>query len=320
MPIGLIWQTALETPLINFMIALSRTAFDSYGLAILLFTVLTRVVTFPLTLRTLHAMKSMQVLQPLLAEVQKKYTDPRRRSEETMKLYKEHGVNPLGCLGPQLVQIPIFIALYATIRLTIGSTPEAMLYLSSRLYDIEYIRHAIPLSTSFLGMDLAENGSMGLAAFVFVGMWVQQRISTSRASTTPGSQQAQMNQMMQWFMPIFFGWFFVLTLPAALGLYWGASTAIGVILQWIFVGPGDFHVGELIPRNLPWGSSTAGGTSAVSTTRRTSNAAPRGGTESGDDDANHGSEREDSRGGSGPGTGSTGPGPRTGRRRRNPRR
>ena len=323
MPIGLIWQTVLETPLINFMIALSRFAFESYGLAILLFTVMTRLVTFPLTLKTLHSMKAMQTLQPLLADVQKKYPDPRRRSEEKMKLYKEHGVNPLGCLGPQLVQIPIFIALYATIRLTIGATPESMLYLSSRLYDIDYIRNAIPLSTHFIGLDLAENGPMALAAFVFVGMWLQQRISTNRASMPPGSQQAQMNNMMHWLMPIFFGWFFVLTLPAALGLYWGASTAIGVALQWYFVGAGDFTLGSLIPSQL-WqrgataNAGTAGANSATS--RRTANAAPSGGTESGEDDASGGSEREDGRGGGSQSPRTTGTAPRPGRRRRNPRR
>ena len=122
MPIGALWQTFLETPLINFIILLARISFDSYGLAILLCTVITRAATFPLALRALRSMKKMQDISPLLQEVQKKYSDPRRRSEETMRIYKENGVNPLGCLGPQLIQIPIFIALYATIRLTI--TPQ----------------------------------------------------------------------------------------------------------------------------------------------------------------------------------------------------
>ena len=57
-------------------------------------------------------MKALQEIQPQMQEIQKRYTDPKRRQEETMKLYKEAGVNPLGCLGPQLIQFPIFIALY----------------------------------------------------------------------------------------------------------------------------------------------------------------------------------------------------------------
>lgn len=316
MPIGALWQTFLETPLINFIILLARLSFDSYGLAILLFTVVTRAVTFPLTLRTLHSMKKMQAISPLLQEIQKKYSDPRRRSEETMRIYKENGVNPLGCLGPQLIQIPIFIALYATIRLTMGNTPEAMLALSSRLYDIDYIKHAIPLSTTFLGIDLSENGTLPLGVAVFCAMWLQQRISTSRASAPPGSQQAAMNAQMQWLFPIMFGYVFVVTLPAALGLYWGAGTAIAVILQWIFVGPGDFTWSSLLPASLRPASSGRPGVHQPA-----QRAATGGDTDSGDDDASAhgGGEREDGRGGGGSSPGATGTRPRPRRRRGGPR-
>ena len=321
MPIGFLWQTLLENPLINFLVILARTSYGSYGLSILLFTVIIRAATFPLTLRTLHATRALQEIQPELAEIQKRYSDPQRRSQETMKLYKEKGVNPLGCLGPTLLQMPVFIALYGTIRITLGNTPENMLELSTRLYNFEYIRHAVPLSTDFLGMDLAENGTAALGVFVFAAMWLQQRISTGRTASTSAAnaQQQQMNQMMQWFFPIFFGYFFVVTLPAALGIYWGASTAIGVILQWVFVGPGDFRWSQLIPA-LPWQQT---GTSAgARPAPRVPRAASNGATESGDSDADAsgGSEREDGRGGSRPGTGTVGPQSRAGRRRRYPRR
>ena len=93
MPIGFIWQTFLETPLINLLLLLTTLSFGSYGLAILVFTVITRAVTFPLTIRTLHATRKMQVLAPQLEEIKKKYSDPKRRSEEQMKLYREKGVN-----------------------------------------------------------------------------------------------------------------------------------------------------------------------------------------------------------------------------------
>jgi len=247
-PIGFIWQTFLETPLINLMVALSALTFGSYGLAILLFTVISRAVTFPLTLRTLHSMRSLQDAQPRIQEIQKKYSDPKRRSEETMKLYRELGVNPLGCLGPQLIQLPVFIALYQVIRITLGTTPESVLSLSGRLYDWDIVQGAIPLSTSFLVLDLRENGPIWLVAMVFVAMWLQQRISSgrTRATAAPNPQQAQMNQMMQWMMPAIFSWF-VFIVPAGLGLYWAASTIIGIVLQWIFVGPGDFTWGSLVP-------------------------------------------------------------------------
>jgi YidC/Oxa1 family membrane protein insertase len=246
MPIGSIWQTLLETPLINFLVALSALTFGSYGFAILTFTVISRVITFPLTLRTLRSTRKMQEVQPLLQEIQKKYSDPKRRTEETMRLYKEQGVNPLGCLGPQLIQFPLFIALYQVIRITLGGTPESLLYLETRLYDVGFIKDAIPLSRSFLGIDIGAQGNIPLVALVVSGMWLQQRISTSRSAGPASSQQAQMNQTMQWMMPAMFGWFSYVV-PAGLALYWTATTIIGIVLQWIFVGPGDFTWGSLIP-------------------------------------------------------------------------
>ena len=321
MPIGAAWDTLLVTPLVNFLVGLSALSFGSFGMAILLFTLITRAVTFPLTLRTLHSMRAMQTLQPKLQEVQKKYSDPRRRSEETMKLYRENGVNPLGCLGPTLIQMPIFIALYGVIRITLGNTPESVLELSSRLYGVGFIQGAIPLSTKFLWMDLGESGNFFLVGLVFVSMWLQQRISASRSPAVSGTQQAQMNQMMQWMMPAIFAWF-VIAVPAGLGLYWAASTIIGIILQWVFVGPGDFTWASLIPERFrPQGRrpqpalAAAGGDSVPTNSHGAS-----GATEAGDEHEDRGSERQNGRRGRRPGPGPASPQSRPGGRRRHQRR
>ena len=249
MPIGFIWQTFLETPLVNFMVLLTIASFGSYGIAILAFTVISRGLTFPLTLRTMRSTKAMQDIQPQLQEMQKKYSDPKRRSEETMKLYREAGINPLGCLGSQLIQFPIFIALYQVIRITIADTPEGMLYLEGRLYDFDLLRDAVPLSTRFFFMDLGAQRNYFLVGLVFAAMWLQQRIASSRSTAAATDQQKQMNQMMQWMLPAMFAWF-VIVVPAGLGLYWAATTIIGIVLQWTFVGPGDFTWGSLIPAQL----------------------------------------------------------------------
>ena len=311
LPIGAVWQTLLENPLINLMVLLTVLSFGSYGVAILVFTVLTRVVTFPLTLRTLRAARGLQEMQPEMEAIQKRYKDPKRRSEEQMKLYrrktltcegagvasvvlghtvecdwkaqdtskdeliKEYerhldrvhsvrledapgravnrarksirgGVNPLGCLGPQLIQFPIFIGLYIVIRTTLSQHPEDVMKLNDRLYDFQMVQSALPFDTSFLGMNLSANGNLILVVVIFASMWLTQRISSARSLQRPGSQQAQMNQMMQWMLPAMFGWF-ALVVPAGLGLYWAASTLIGLVLQWVFVGPGDFTWGSLIP-------------------------------------------------------------------------
>ena len=323
MPIGLIWQTALETPLINIMVVLTALLGGSYGLAILAFTVISRALLFPLTLRMLNSMKALQEIQPQMQEIQKRYTDPKRRQEETMKLYKEAGVNPLGCLGPQLIQFPIFIALYQVIRTTLGGTPESVLDLSQRLYHFPMIQDAIPLSSHFLGMDLAANGNYAMVAVVFCGMWLQQRISSSRTSTANSEQQQQMNTMMQWTMPALFSWF-VLSTPAGVGLYWAASTIIGIVLQWVFVGPGDFTWGSLIPdplrerlgmRRASHAPDHRRAAPRTAITQRTE-ASDGGRTESRTTDAGSGDQREDGRRGNRTGSESTGPAPRPGRRRR----
>lgn len=321
MPIGYLWQTFLETPLVNLMVVLTGLAFGSYGLAILLFTVLSRVVTFPLTLRTLTTMKKMQELQPLLQDVQKKYTDPRRRSEETMKLYREYGVNPLGCLGPQLLQFPLFIALYQVVRITLASTPDAVLYLEQRLYPFHFIHRQVPLNRHFLFFDLGQNGGIGLGVLVFAGMWLQQRISASRSrqqsQTQQGAQQQQMNQMMQWMMPLMFSWF-VLFVPSGLGIYWAASTVIGLVLQWYFVGPGDFTWGELVPAIVRQRVFARAQTAGATPTSASAHSDPGPHTESRSEDESPGSKRANRRRGSRQGPPADGTEPRTGRRRRHP--
>lgn len=324
MPIGAIWQAALETPLINIMVALTALAFGSYGLAILLFTVISRALMFPLTLRMLHSMRGLQEIQPRMAEIQKKYSDPRRRNEEVMKLYKEAGVNPLGCLGPQLIQFPIFIALYQVIRITLGDTPEGVLNLSGRLYDIEFIQNAAPLSPTFLGMDLGASGNIALAVLTGASMWLQQRISMARTgpSATANAQQAQMNQMMLYMMPLLFGWI-VFASPAGVGLYWFASTAIGIILQWIFVGPGDFTWASMIPAPLraSWGITlpepgTRRGSRPPRPAATQTDAANGSGTESGENDEGNRDDRKNRRRSGQQGAGGTGSSSRSGRRRR----
>lgn len=320
MPIGYVWQTFLETPLINVMVALTGICFSSYGLAILVFTVISRVLLFPFTLKMLNSMKALQAIQPQMQELQKKYSDPKRRQEETMRLYKESGVNPLGCLSGQLIQFPLFIALYQVIRVTLGDTPEGILDLSSRLYDVPFIQDQIPLSRNFLWFDLGANGGVALLVGVFAAMWLQQRISSSRTTlATQSEQQRQTAAMMQWMMPAVFSWF-VLFSPAGVGIYWFASTVIGIVLQWVFVGPGDFTWGSLVP-NVARArlGMTANPTKPVRS--RVIRPATEGGTsETRNTDASSGNQRKNSRRSGGEGAGPTRPAAGSSRNRRRHRR
>jgi len=92
----------------------------NYGVAIILLTVLTKVLFFPLTLKSMRSMKAMQALQPQINSLRSKHkSDPQRVQRETMELYREHRVNPLGGCLPMVVQIPVFYALYVALSVSV---------------------------------------------------------------------------------------------------------------------------------------------------------------------------------------------------------
>jgi len=229
-----IWDIAFVNPLINALIILSNVLFSNFGLGIIVFTLLMRLATMPLTLRQIHSTRAMSMLQPKMQETQKKYKDPKRRQEETMKLYRQAGVNPLGCLLPMLVQMPIWFALYGALRITVGGTPESVVSLSERLYAWGYIESAVPLENRFLWLDLGQpDRSLILALLVFASTYVQQKLST--VPSTDPQKQAQA-QMMNWMMPLMFAWF-TLGVPSGLAVYWAMSNITAVIMYYFVYGP-----------------------------------------------------------------------------------
>jgi YidC/Oxa1 family membrane protein insertase len=243
--IGWLWDYGLVIPMTNFLVLIAALAFGNFGIAIIIFTLLMRAVTWPLTRQQLRASKAMQAVQPRIVEIQKKYKDPKRRSEETMKLYREAGFNPAGCIWPMLVQMPILFALYQAIRFTLGETPEALLDLSQRLYPIPFLRTAVPLENHFLWMDLGQpDSTLIMAVLVGASTFVQQRMTTpTSASADP--QQQSVNQTMMWMMPLMFA-FFTLQFPSGLALYWTATNVVGIAMQYFYQGPSNFSWRKII--------------------------------------------------------------------------
>ncbi|HEU0072814.1 MAG TPA: YidC/Oxa1 family membrane protein insertase, partial [Dehalococcoidia bacterium] len=123
--IGDFFDLFLITPLTNAFVLLT-TLTGNAGIAVILLTIAIKIVTLPLQLRQLHGMRAMQAIQPRMQELQKRYKDPRRRQQEMMKMYREAGINPLGCLSGLLIQMPILIALYRVFYLSVGETPESV--------------------------------------------------------------------------------------------------------------------------------------------------------------------------------------------------
>jgi YidC/Oxa1 family membrane protein insertase len=228
------WDVVFVNPLINALIILSNLLASNFGLGIIVFTLLMRLATMPLTLRQIRSTRAMSTLQPKMQEIQKKYKDPKRRQEETMKLYRQAGVNPLGCLLPMLVQMPIWFALYGALRITVGGTPESVVSLSERLYPWGFIESAVPLENRFLWLDLGQpDRSLILALLVFASTYVQQKLST--VPSTDPQKQAQA-QMMNWMMPLMFAWF-TLGVPSGLAVYWAMSNITAVTMYYFVYGP-----------------------------------------------------------------------------------
>ena len=226
--IGEIWDLIILQPIINSLVVLSSVLFSNFGLTIIVLTIIIRGLMLPLTLKQLRATKGMQVLQPQLAELQKKYgKDKQRLAQEQLKMYKESGLNPAGCLLPMLVQLPVWIALYQSIIRVLATTPEGFLNLSQYLYSWPIVHSMLPLGNQFLWLNLAEpDGFLLLPILVGGTMWVQQKMIIPVGSDP--RQQAQ-SKMMLWMMPLMFA-FLTLSFPSGLALYWVTSNVISIML------------------------------------------------------------------------------------------
>lgn len=186
----------------------------SWGLTIIVFTVLVKLILWPLTRQQLRASKAMQQLQPQLNELKKQHGKNKEQlMAAQMQLYRENRVNPMGGCLPMLVQLPIWIGLY-----------QALYALST---------HA-DFASRFLwipNLALPEGIPYALAILTAGSQWLVQRMM--QVNTTD-PQQKSMNQAMQ-FMPIMY-LFISYRMPAGLVLYWVASNVFSLVQQSFYTG------------------------------------------------------------------------------------
>jgi len=229
-----VWYFIIANPILNVLVALTQLLGGSFGGAIIILTVIVRLISWPLTKRQLNSTKAMQEMQPRIQELQKKYgKNQQKLQQEMMKLYKEAGINPLGCIWPMLIQLPIWIALYQAIMSALATTPESLLGLAQRLYSWDIVNQAIPLSSQFLWLDLSRPDPYFILAIIVGGtMWVQQKMTTA---PTVDPRQQSTNRMMTLLMPLMFG-FLTLMFPSGLALYWAVSNIIGIVTQYFVTG------------------------------------------------------------------------------------
>ena len=192
---------------------------SSYGFSIVLLTIIINIVIFPLTLRQTRSTKRMQDAQPELQRLQKQYKDNKEELNKAVaELYKEKGINPLGCIFPLIVQMPVWFALFRVLR-------DPLLFLPNQSSLSSFLSGTTPL---FYRMDLqtppSEAGSLiEKAPYLFLILLVvlsalYQQKQITKKSNTPDSAQAKQMQTIGKVMPIFFG-FISWTLPTGLVLY-----------------------------------------------------------------------------------------------------
>ena len=157
-----------------------------------------------------------------------------------MKLYKEAGISPMGCLSsPMLlstvIQLPIYFAIYRAVIQALAATPQDFLGLSQNLYSWSMANQGLPIAGQFLWLNLA-NGDPYFVLPILVGLtqWVSIKM-TVQPSTDP--QQQSMNGMMQIMMPLMMA-FLTMTMPSGLGIYWFVSQIITIIIQYFIYGWG----------------------------------------------------------------------------------
>lgn len=226
----------LQSGLLGLYDLTVRINVPSFGIAIILFTIIVRLVLFPLSVTSLRSSRRMQLLSPLLKELQKKHKGDRQAmAQAQMELYKQHGVNPLmGCL-PQLAQLPVLFALYWAI-IGVTNNPETKAGLEMAFLWIADL--SLPDVWLPPGIDLPFKLPGALALTAGATQWVVQRMMMNRMATDP---QQQMIQNVMQFMPIMIV-FFAMQFPAGLALYWVVSNIFSIGQQWVIMRDKSLNV------------------------------------------------------------------------------
>ncbi len=233
------------------------------GIAIILFTIGIRLVLSPLQILQLRSARAMQRLQPHIQELRKKHgKDKQKLTEETMKLYKEHKVNPaMGCL-PMLLQFPVLIGLFWALRglgsglldkhgKTIVVGPKFTHWLTSSYHYSHHVYTLYHAHFLWLSNGLGQPDPLYiLPVLAGVTQWIQSRMMMQKSSDP---QQQTMNMMMN-FTPLIIV-FFATRYASGLSLYWVTSTVIGILLSARITGWGSLpkldQIKQLLGRPQP---------------------------------------------------------------------
>lgn len=230
------WDIILN-PFVTGLTWLYSILGNNVVLAIVVLTIIIRMLTYPLLAKQQQSARKMQEVQPRLKKLQEKYKDDREKlAQAQMELYKEAGVNPFGGCLPLVIQFPILIGLYQAIYFALANTPFQLVDLSDRLM-IQGLDSLIPLENVWLGMDLTlpptppvnPAYALILPLLVMVTTYIQFKVSQpgAAAASDDNNQAAAMTKSMGTIMPIMFG-AFALSFSVGLSVYFIVSNIVGI--------------------------------------------------------------------------------------------
>ena len=226
------FRAFITKPFLNFLIFIASLLPDhDLGIAIIILTIVVKLLLFIPTQHAMQGQRKMQAVQPKIDALREKHKgDPKKLQEETMRLWKEYGVNPMQSCLPTLIQFPILIGLFYTIR------DGSILALSRHLIYAPYQHLTWTFNMHFLGLDLAIPNLYVMPILLVLLQFIQMKLTFSMAKKKaqgkepPSSQQTQ-QQVMLYGLPLMIG-FFAIKFPAAVSVYWGISTIFGIGQQW----------------------------------------------------------------------------------------
>jgi len=230
--IGYLWGTFLYQPIFNALIYfISVIPGYNLGLAIILLTVILRLILFVPAQRGLESQRKMQEIQPRIKKLQEKYKNNQEKlAQETFALYKEYKVNPFGSCLPMLFQLPVLIALFYVIKTGLNPDHIHLLYQPLQGFDLTLV------NTNFFGLlNLIERNVFVLPLIVAGLQFIQMKLAMTQKQAkkkkdgthAKGQEMEAATQMMVYVMPVMLA-LFTASVPSGVGLYWGTSTIFGI--------------------------------------------------------------------------------------------
>jgi YidC/Oxa1 family membrane protein insertase len=234
-PTWIAWLAKPLAAIIEFVYEsiLTPIGLASYGLAIILVTILVRVVLYPLTRKQMQSMKKMQAIQPKMKELQEKYGKDRNKlAEKQMELYREEGVNPAGGCLPLLIQMPILFAMYYALLSLGPKLDQPFLWIPSLAFPPYFggMSWLTPVTIQHLLSPEVWPYLILPVIYVASQLLMQRMSQAANPSQMPGST----NTIMM-LMPLMFG-YITLVVPSGLTLYWVTSNVLQIIQQGLTTG------------------------------------------------------------------------------------